>query len=612
MTMGLCKEAVVVFLLSFVLFVQAEVKRHRNVLVFVGDDYGFESQVYNNKVCKTPNLNALAQRSLVFDNAFTSVSSCSPSRSAILSGLPQHQNGMYGLHHGVHHFNSFDGLRTLPNILSKAGIKTGIVGKKHVGPESVYSFDYEVTEEQISIMQAGRNITFMKEKVAEFFAQKEEDKQFFLYIGFHDPHRCGSTHPQYGQFCEKFGNGEPGMGVIPDWTPVSYSAQEVEVPDFVQDTPAAREDIAAQYTTISRMDQGIQLILTELEKAGHSNDTLVLFTSDNGIPFPDGRTNLYTGGAAEPFLISSPLGRSKWGQRSDMMVSLLDIVPTVLDWFNVRYPSYKLESKRVKLTGQSLLSVVNDDSALAAGKLRSEDTPGGARHGGVPKDAVFGSHDLHEVTMYYPMRSVRTKDYHLIHNLNFKMPFPIDQDFFVSPSFQDLLNRTRSGSPLHWHKTLQTYYYRPEWELFSLASDPQEVTNLANNPSYSGVLSELQARLNAWQNLTSDPWICAPWGVLEYQGRYKYDPQCLPLGNGIPSQLDNSRKTPAVSVRLVTYEYSSTSRSFMFWLTSSPNSIFFDFCVYALFVGFSIVFFVRLAPKRKLEVKIGIDLPSSK
>lgn len=81
-------------------------------------------------------------------------------------------------------------------------------------------------------------------------------QQFLLYIAFHDPHRCGSTNPEYGEFCEKFGNGQPGMGRIPDWTPTYYNPDDVFVPYFVPSTPAARLDIAAQYTTINRMDQG--------------------------------------------------------------------------------------------------------------------------------------------------------------------------------------------------------------------------------------------------------------------------------------------------------------------------------------------------------------------
>ncbi len=77
-----------------------------------------------------------------------------------------------------------------------------------------------------------------------------------MYIAFHDVHRCGHTYPQLGQFCEKFGNGDPGMGVIPDWKPVLYDPDDVIVPYHVQDTPVARADIAAQYTAYSRLDQG--------------------------------------------------------------------------------------------------------------------------------------------------------------------------------------------------------------------------------------------------------------------------------------------------------------------------------------------------------------------
>ncbi len=80
-----------VFVAIFVLFTAwscttASLKERKNVLVIIGDDAGFETQVYNNMVCKTPNINALAKRSVIFRNAFTSVSSCSPSRSAILTG----------------------------------------------------------------------------------------------------------------------------------------------------------------------------------------------------------------------------------------------------------------------------------------------------------------------------------------------------------------------------------------------------------------------------------------------------------------------------------------------------------------------------------------------
>lgn len=135
--------------------------------------------------------------------------------------------------------------------------------------------------------------------------------------------------------------------------------------------------------------------------------------------------------------------------------------------------------------------------------------------------------------MYYPMRVVRTPMYKLIHNLNSKMPFSIDQDFYISPTFQDLLNRTRKGEATHWFKTLGQYYYRDQWELYDLMSDPMERYNLAEKPMYEGVLKKMKLDLLNWQNVTSDPWICAPWGVLENVGAYKTNPQCMSMDNNV-------------------------------------------------------------------------------
>ena len=98
---------------------------------------------------------------------------------------------------------------------------------------------------------------------------------------------------------------------------------------------------------------------------------------------------------------------------------------------------------------------------------------------------VFGSHNFHEVTMSYPMRYVRSKRYKLIHNINYQAPYPIDQDFYLSPTFQDLLQRTYHNQSLHWYKnSLKEYYFRPEFELYDFKVDPEEKYNIALKPSY--------------------------------------------------------------------------------------------------------------------------------
>ena len=100
--------AVRIAFFSALLLSSALSQSQKNVLFLLLDDAGFQTPVYGNTHVKTPNIDALAERSLVFTRAYTSVSSCSPSRSAVLTGLPQHQNGMYGLHGGTAHFSSFD------------------------------------------------------------------------------------------------------------------------------------------------------------------------------------------------------------------------------------------------------------------------------------------------------------------------------------------------------------------------------------------------------------------------------------------------------------------------------------------------------------------------
>lgn len=155
----------------------------------------------------------------------------------------------------------------------------------------------------------------------------------------------------------------------------------------------ARRDVAAQYTTISRLDQGkiwdlsfvpfytynfdvvgIGLILKELEHAGFKNDTLVIYTSDNGIPFPSGRTNLYEPGIREPMLVSSPRHKNRHYQITNAMVSLLDIVPTLTDWYGIGKKDVsknnKLKDKPV-LTGKSFLPLLEKGSLIKNYNRRS-------------------------------------------------------------------------------------------------------------------------------------------------------------------------------------------------------------------------------------------------
>ena len=89
------------------------------------------------------------------------------------------------------------------------------------------------------------------------------------------------------------------------------------------------------------------------------------------------------------------------------------------------------------------------------------------------------------------------------------------------------------GQPTNWFKSLQEYYYRDQWELYDLDSDPEEINNVASLPAYQTQLKTLQTQLLAWQRATNDPWVCSPTAVWENEGNYPKTGVCLPLDNGL-------------------------------------------------------------------------------
>src|SRR5947209_4254837 len=117
----------------------------RNVLLLVADDLGPDLGCYGNDRIKTPHLDALAKEGVRFPHGFATVSSCSPSRASLYTGLHTHQSGQYGLAHAAHNYNTRPEVKSLPGLLKPAGYRTGILGKIHVLPKSVYPFDEEIT-----------------------------------------------------------------------------------------------------------------------------------------------------------------------------------------------------------------------------------------------------------------------------------------------------------------------------------------------------------------------------------------------------------------------------------------------------------------------------------
>lgn len=463
----------------------AQAAEKRNVVLFVCDDLGFQLGCYGDKTARTPNVDALAKDGVRFTRAFCTTASCSPSRSVILSGLQNHANGMYGLQHSDHHFQAHAGVLSLPVLLGQGGYRTARIGKYHVAPEEVFHFD-------LALPGNARSPVVMADNCRDFLASKD-DKPFFLYFCTADPHRSGidQNHPLKA---DKFGNGPAYPGVKEQ----VFDPKEVPVPPWLPDTPSCRAELANYYQSIARVDTGLGHFLELLKETGHNDDTIVFFTSDNGPPWPGAKTTTYEPGLNLPLIIRAP-GMKRPGTTCDAMVSWVDLTPTILDWCGVKPPATappilaageggkgpKGKAVPYQFQGRSFSGVWDEEKPADRGP-------------------IFASHTFHEVTMYYPVRVIRTDRYKLSLNLAHELSFPFASDLFEGATWQATL---KSGATVYGQRSVEAYLHRPKYELYDLEKDPAELKNLATDPAYKEIFDRLSAQLEAFQKTTKDPWL---------------------------------------------------------------------------------------------------------
>jgi N-sulfoglucosamine sulfohydrolase len=450
-----------------------------NIVVIVSDDHGRDALgCYGNPVVQTPKLDALAAAGTRFTNAFCTTSSCSPSRATLLSGQQSHRNGMYGLQHDEHHFQSFDRVKSLPVRLAEVGYRTARIGKYHLAPESVYAFETVLSAGAANDPGSiGRSPVEMAEG-ARRVIEAADERPFFLFFATDDPHRSNGFTPEGVPTFDTyprpnpFGNREAGY---PGITPKKFRPEEVVVPAYLPDTPATRAELAEYYQSIARLDQGIGRLVEILKAAGKYEDTLILYLSDNGEAFPGAKTTLYEPGIRLPFIVKTP-GPARAATVQPAMISWVDLTPTLLEAAGVT-------AEPAQFDGRSFYAGLD-------GHVLPE------------RDEVYASHTFHEITMYYPMRMVRTTRYKLIHNLAHELTFPASRDLGQSPTWRSV---SVAGGKTFGRRAIDAYLHRPEFELYDLEIDPDEIVNLAADPAHQAVIRELKAKLAAFQRATHDP-----------------------------------------------------------------------------------------------------------
>ncbi len=428
-----------------------------NILFAIADDWGWpHAGAYGDPVVKTPTFDRLAKEGALFQHAYVSSPSCTPSRGAILTGRYHWQLEGAGNLWSVFP-DKFD---TYPELLEKAGYVTAAIGK-HWGPGRT-----ETKGRQLSGKPAP--------PIGKFLKNRANDQPFCYWLGTSDPHRP-----------YKLGSGKAsGMDL-----------SKIELFAHYPDSIEVRSDVADYYFEVERFDKLVGDAIAALQAAGQLDNTIVVMTGDHGMPFPRGKSNNYDSGARVPLAIRWP-AKIEAGTVVDDFVSLVDLAPTYYDAAGVAIPG--------DVSGRSLLPLL----AGNVGSDRRFVLHGKERHCPGQESPDMGG---------YPCRAIRTHDFLYIHNFEpdrwpagtpnhekASVPGAWLADCDNGPT-KTYIVANRDKDETHRRAYDLAFGKRPADELYDLKKDPDQLLNVADDPAYAAPMKKLKDDLFAQLKATGDP-----------------------------------------------------------------------------------------------------------
>ena len=426
-------------------------KRPNIVLVIADDLTWHDVGCYGSKQVNTPNIDKLAKQGMKFNYAFTATAMCSPTRQQLYTGMFPVRNGAYPNHSKVK-----PGTKSMVHHLKALGYRVGLIGKKHIGP--VESFPFE---------KGGAN-----------FLTRDKDQPFCLVVASHNPH---APWPE----------------------PDGYDPDTITVPPYLVDNKETRLALCRYYTEVTLLDGEVGKWMKAVDETGAANNTIFIFTSEQGAQFPFGKWTCYDIGLRVAMVVRWPK-RVKAGSTTDAMVQYVDVVPTLIEAAGAE-PG-KIDTGRPDANGKTGF----DGRSFLNVLLGKTD-----KH----NEVVFGVHTTQGIISGkpYPIRSIRNRTHKYIMNL---MP---------DSAFQNIVTENdRQGLWKAWLRDAKSnkkaaflagkYQHRPAEELYNLTDDPYEMKNLAGQAKNRTLMDELKGKLQAWMAQQGDEGIAT-----ELRGRKRKD-----------------------------------------------------------------------------------------
>lgn len=412
-------------------------KESPNVLWVSAEDITTMLGCYGDVNANTPNLDAFAEKSILFSNAFATAPVCSPSRSCIVTGY-------YATTLGTQHLRSEvkipDVIKPFPKYLREQGYYA----------TNNYKEDYNFTDDSIWD-DSSKNAHWKNRK---------NNQPFFSIFNLMLTHQSSI-----------FGNDSVYEARISEFLPFvkKIDPESLILPSYYPDSPEIRKLWARYYTNVGIIDYQFGQIIKELENEGLSENTIVIFFSDHGTGMPRSKRALYDSGLKIPLLIHVPPKIAKKfnikrGSVDDRMISFIDFAPTMLEIAGIEKPK--------NWSGRAIIS-----------KGKSENTP-----------YVFSTSDRVDES-FEMSRTIRTKKFRYIRNFLPHIPL-LQPNFYTDQSrtMQELENFRNSGNLNREQSTMFVEKRMPE-ELYEIANDKDETHNLAYDPNYRKIIMEMRERL---------------------------------------------------------------------------------------------------------------------
>jgi N-sulfoglucosamine sulfohydrolase len=421
-----------------------------NILVMIAEDSSWlHYGAYGHHAASTPTFDRVAREGVLFTHAFCSEPTCSPSRAAIITGQQFWRLENASVFGGTLKSN----FPVYPQLLKEAGYFIGSNGKAW-GPGSWIDGGWKENP-------AGKRY----QSFEEFLASVPAGKPFCFWQGSPDAHR-----PYNRELTLRAGK----------------DPQDVRLPPFLPDRLEVRMDVLDYYSEIERFDRLVGRSLTLLEQSGIADNTILVVTSDHGMPFARGKANLYDLGTRVPLAIRWP-SRVRAARKVDAFVSLTDLAPTFLEAAGLEVsPS---------MTGQSLYPLLLDRDDDAGDHERDKVFFG--KEMGI--GALYGENRLHGL----PNRGVRTHQF--LYILNYDLDsMPGYNAVQGGPATEIMRREKEQDAEIAHHYTL-SYGKRPEEELYDCDQDPFQMNNLAGDESYADIKKRLRADLQRYLIATDDP-----------------------------------------------------------------------------------------------------------